>query len=71
MMKNSRYKAEQEVLEAKLPSNIYRFMDMNTSKPYLVMAGRTNSGNIYTLRIELERFLKVFPRCLSPRCYMI
>ena len=33
MMKNSRYKAEQEVLEAKLPSNIYRFMDMNTSKP--------------------------------------
>ncbi len=62
MMKNSRYKAEQEVLEAKLPSNIYRFMDMNTSKPYLVMAGRTNSGNIYTLRIELDAFPESVPK---------
>lgn len=62
MMKFNRYKAEQEVLEAKLPSNIYRFMDMDTSMPYLVMAARTNSGNIYTLRIELDMFPENIPK---------
>lgn len=62
MMNKSRYKAEQEVLEAKLPSNIYRFMDMNTAKPYLVMAARTNSGNIYTLKIELDEFPENIPK---------
>lgn len=62
MMKFNRYKAEQEVLEAKLPSNIYRFMDMDTPMPYLVMAARTNSGNIYTLRIELDMFPENIPK---------
>ena len=62
MMKNSRYKAEIRVLEAKLPSNIYRFMNMNTSKPYLMMAARTNRGNIYTLRIELDAFPESVPK---------
>lgn len=62
MMKYNRFKAEQEVLEAKLPSNIYRFMDMNTSRPYLVMAARTNRGNVYTLRIELDMFPDSMPQ---------
>ena len=62
MMKHSRYQAEIKVLEEKLPSNIYRFMDMNTAKPYLAMAARTNCGNIYTLRIELGTFPENIPK---------
>lgn len=62
MMKHSRYNAEQKVLSSKLPSNIYRFMDMDTADPYLVMAARTNRGNVYTLRIELDRFPESVPK---------
>lgn len=62
MMRYNRYKAEREVLEAKLPANIYRFIDVNTTNPYLVMAARTNSGNIYTLIMDLEAFPDNVPR---------
>lgn len=61
MMDEERLKAEKLVLEKKLPSNAYRFMDMDTDYPYIVMAAKTNRGNIYTLRIELNGFPETKP----------
>ena len=62
MMDNSRYQAEIRVLQNKLPSNLYKFMDMATSAPYVIMAARTNRGNVYTLRIELKDFPTSIPK---------
>ncbi|MCR4826344.1 MAG: hypothetical protein K5882_05260 [Bacteroidales bacterium] len=62
MMDNERYQAEQMVLRAKLPANAYRFMDMGTAHPYILMAARTNKGNVYTLRIELSQFPTFIPK---------
>lgn len=56
MMDDKRLEAEKQVLSSKLPSNSYRFMDMSTSCPYIVMAAKTNSGNVYTVRIDLANF---------------
>ena len=61
MMDAERLKAEKLVLEKKLPSNAYRFMDMDKEFPYIVMAAKTNRGNIYTLRIELDCFPEAKP----------
>ena len=55
-MDDKRLAAEKRVLASKLPSNSYRFMDMETDNPYIVMAGKTNNGNIYTIRIDLKYF---------------
>ena len=49
MMNKERLEAEQNVLRRKLPENAYRFMDMDSSKPYLVMAAKTNRGRIYSI----------------------
>ncbi len=62
MMNKERLKAEQEVLKKKLPDNIYRFMDMDTPKPFIVMAAKTNCGNVYTIRIELNEFPNQIPK---------
>lgn len=62
MMDNARYQAELRVLRSKLPESAYRFMDMNTSHPYVLMAAKTNGGNIYTLRIELSEFPTSIPK---------
>lgn len=61
-MDEVRLRAEQDVLSRKIPENLYRFMDMDTNKPYLVMAAKTNRGNIYTLRIELDEFPNKVPK---------
>lgn len=61
-MDKERYQAEQIVLQRKLPSNAYKFMDMNTSHPYILLAARTNAGNVYTLRIELSQFPTQIPK---------
>jgi hypothetical protein len=55
-MDKERLKVEQDILERKMPENSYRFMDLDTTKPYLVLAAKTNRGNVYTLRIELDEF---------------
>lgn len=65
MMDNARYQAELTVLRKKLPVNSYQFLDMDTAKPYVMMAARTNGGKLYTLRIELSEF----PTCI-PRVYV-
>lgn len=62
MISNERLELEKSVLERKLPPNAYRFMDIGTSKPYLVIAAKTNRGNIYTLRIELDQFPDEIPK---------
>lgn len=61
MMDKERLRVEKENLNRKLPDNAYRFMDMGTSKPYIVMAAITNRGNLYTLRIDLEDFPDLVP----------
>ena len=61
-MENSRYQAELSVLSHRLPVNAYRFRNMNTDHPDILMAARTNSGNIYTLRIDLSNFPMSVPK---------
>lgn len=62
MMDKERLRAEQDVLRQKLPENAYRFMDMDTAKPYLVLDEITNRGNIYTIRIYLDEFPQDDPK---------
>ena len=62
MMTQERLQAEKDVLKRKLPGYDYRFMDMDTSKPYLVLPAKTNRGNIYTIRIELDQFPNEIPK---------
>lgn len=56
MMDNDRLIAEKRVLASKLPVSSYKFMDMDTDNPFLVMAAKTNKGNVYTIRIDLAHF---------------
>ena len=56
MMDEKRLNAEKEVLSAKLPANSYKFMDMDSPNPYVVLAAKTNNGNIYTIRVDLKHF---------------
>ena len=63
MIDNDRMNAEVAVFNYnRVPQNIYRFMDMGTSKPWLAIAARTNKGNNYTLRIELDKFPNEIPK---------
>lgn len=62
MMDIERLRAEKEVLSRKLPGYGYQFIDMNTSKPYIVLPAKTNRGNIYTIRIELDEFPNDIPK---------
>lgn len=61
-MDDTRYQAELKVLQGKLSPNLYHFKDMNTTKPYIVMAAKTNNDNLYTLRIELDQFPNAIPK---------
>lgn len=62
MMTQKRKEAELKVLREKLPANTYRFLDMETDNPFMVVAARTNNGNVYTLKIELADFPECVPR---------
>lgn len=62
MITAERLELEKSVLERKLPNNAYKFMGIGTSNPYLVIAAKTNRGNIYTLRIELNEFPNEIPK---------
>lgn len=61
-MQADRLAAEKAVLAQKLPSNIYVFREMNTSNAHLLVAARTNQGNIYTLKIMLNDFPNSVPK---------
>lgn len=56
MMTQQRLQAERQALSQFLPPNAYRFMDMDTDFPYVLMAVKTNRGNVYTLRVDLCYF---------------
>ena len=62
MIDSSRQQLETRVLLKYLPAKVFRFMDIGTSKPYLVCAAKTNNGKIYTLRIELDQFPESVPK---------
>ena len=55
-MNHSRIDIEKDVLTRYLHPNAFRFMDVETSNPFLLCATQTNNKKIYTLRIELSRF---------------
>lgn len=62
MITPERLELEKSVLERKIPTNAYKFMDIGSTKPYLVIAAKTNRGNVYTLRIELDEFPNQIPK---------
>ena len=62
MMSANRYRAEVDALQRSLPSNMFKFFDMDTDLPYVKMAAVTNSKKIYTLRIDLDEFPEKIPK---------
>lgn len=60
-MTSERLNAEKQVLSRFLPLNTYLFKDLGTSCPYILMAARTNRGNVYTIRIDLQGFPNSLP----------
>ena len=61
-MKANRYHLEVDILQMSLPSNMFKFCDMDTDSPYLKIAAVTNSKKVYTLRINLESFPESMPK---------
>lgn len=61
-MDQRRFNAEDRVLRDNLGASRYRFMDMDTSEPYIAMAAKTENGKLYTLRIELDEFPNSVPK---------
>lgn len=60
-MTSERLNAEKQVLSRFLPANTYLFRDLETSRPYILMAAKTNRGNVYTIRIDLQGFPNSLP----------
>ena len=61
MFDRQRYEAEVALLKRKLPSSVWHF-DFNSERPFLAMAVKTKTGNLYTIQIELERFPQSVPK---------
>lgn len=61
MLTSDRKQKELEVLNYYLPSNAYRFMDMNTTDPFIVMGVISNNKKTYTLRIDLKNYPEQVP----------
>ena len=66
-MTTDRLNLEKSVLQRYLPSNTYVFRDISTSSPYVLMAAKTNRGNVYTLRIDLANFPNSIPHAFVTR----
>lgn len=62
MMTAGRYHAEVAALQLSLPPNMFKFCDMDSDLPYLKMVAITNSKNIYTLRVDLDKFPESIPK---------
>ena len=60
-MTTDRYNVEKRVLQRYLPGNIFVFKDISSSHPYILMAAKTNRGNVYTIRIDLDDFPNSLP----------
>lgn len=61
MFDRQRYEAEVSLLKRKLPPSVWHF-DFNSERPFLAMAVKTKTGNLYTIQIELERFPQSVPK---------
>ena len=56
-MDKHRLIAEESLLARKFPSNVFRFFNKeNAETTYLRIGAKTNSGNVYTLHIDLKDF---------------
>lgn len=63
-MDNDRYLAELSVLSGRIPENAFRFFNVerfSLGKPYLRIGAVTNSGNLYTLHMDLDSFPESVP----------
>lgn len=60
-MTEERLKKEYIILQTKLKPNSFKFVDFNTSTPSLIVGQQTNSGKIYTLKIDLSDFPNTDP----------
>ena len=66
MFDRQRYEAEVALLKRKLSPSVWHF-DLNRERPFLAMAVKTKSGNLYTIQIELERFPSAVPKVFVTR----
>lgn len=56
-MDKERLMAEEDLLSRKFPSNVFRFFNKeNPQNAYLRIGAKTNSGNVYTLHMDLTEF---------------
>ena len=56
-MDKHRLIAEESLLARKFPSNVFRFFNKeNPETTYLRIGAKTNSGNVYTLHVDLKDF---------------
>lgn len=69
-MDDTRYQAELLVLQNRIPSTAYRFFGIGTSNPYLRIGARTNSGNVYTLHVDLSNFPEDVPKVFVTKMLM-
>ncbi|MBQ9547066.1 MAG: hypothetical protein IJU90_07255 [Bacteroidales bacterium] len=60
-MTQKRLIMERKVLEKHLIPSTIHFGDLETDKPYVKFAAKTNRGNIYTLYIDLSKFPEEVP----------
>lgn len=66
-MDQSRLELEKAVLARKFPQNMYMFRDMGTPKAHLLIGARTNSKNVYTLKIMLADFPNNVPQVYTTK----
>lgn len=56
-MTDERYRWENQIIGHYMPnSNLYAWGNLNSITPYIRMAAKTNTGNMYVLRIELTNY---------------
>lgn len=68
-MTDERLKKEFIILQTKLQQDSFRFLDFNGAKPHLVAGQQTNSGTVYTVKIDLSDFPNSVPDAfiISPK----
>ena len=57
-MDGERLIIEQKVLQHHLPQNAFKFVDAVGENPHVLIAAKTNSSKVYTLRIDLNELIK-------------
>ncbi len=56
-MTNERYRWENQIISHYMPnSKLFSWGNLEYGTPYVRMAARTNTGNVYVLRIELPNY---------------